>query len=233
MVTCDSEKPSSQPPNTIKISVVADITCAWCYIGRNEIKRAIARLQLPADSPIKFDIEHRPFLLNPSFKEDEVQTTQYLVERMGTERWNRAVTVLRQRASDLALTVSPNVLLFSTWKVHRLLLLAWNKGGSELQGKLLDILYEASFTRCENLGNADLLANHAESVGLMTKDEALEFLQSDELKSEVQRMVSCAQRRGVTGVPFTVINGRWAISGGQDSDVFYPLLEKLVQGQEP
>ncbi|KAF8530158.1 thioredoxin-like protein [Hysterangium stoloniferum] len=232
-MSCDSNQPSSHPPNTIKISIVSDITCAWCYIGWYEIKRAIARLQLAADSPIKFDIEHRPFLLNPAFKDDEVHTTQYIVERMGVERWERAVTVLKQRASDLGLTVSPNVLLVSTWKVHRLLLLAWNKGGSELQGKLLNILYEANFTRCENMGNADVLAKYAEDVGLMTKDEALEFLHSDELKSEVQRMVSCAQRSGVTGVPFTVINGRWAISGGQDSDVFYPLFEKLVQGQEP
>lgn len=26
--------------------------------------------------------------------------------------------------------------------------------------------------------------------------------------------------KGVTGVPLTVINGKWAVSGGQSSDVF-------------
>lgn len=33
-------------------------------------------------------------------------------------------------------------------------------------------------------------------------------------------MVTCAQRNGVTGVPFTLIEGKWAISGGQGAEVF-------------
>ena len=64
-------------------------------------------------------------------------------------------------------------------------------------------------------------------------------------------MVSCAQRNGVSGVPLAVIDGRWAISGGQTADVFYQvralpsltpliptggptqILEKRSQGKEP
>ena len=29
-----------------------------------------------------------------------------------------------------------------------------------------------------------------------------------------------ARKKGVTGVPFTIINGRWAVSGGQTSEVY-------------
>lgn len=65
---------------------------------------------------------------------------------------------------------------------------------------------------CLNLGDIDY-------VDVFFK--ALEFLKSDQLKTEVQRMVSCAQRNEVKGVPFTIIEGRWAISGGQSSDVFF------------
>lgn len=29
-----------------------------------------------------------------------------------------------------------------------------------------------------------------------------------------------ARSRGITGVPMTIIDGKWAVSGGQSSDVF-------------
>jgi predicted DsbA family dithiol-disulfide isomerase len=59
----------------------------------------------------------------------------------------------------------------STWRAHRLLLLAWKKGGSEPQTKLLNALYQASFERSENVGDIDILAGLAEETGLMSKEE--------------------------------------------------------------
>ena len=41
----------------------------------------------------------------------------------------------------------------------------------------------------------------------MTKDEALAFLKSDELKKEVEQDIRKAQARGISGVPFTILNG--------------------------
>jgi predicted DsbA family dithiol-disulfide isomerase len=117
-------------------------------------------------------------------------------------------------------------------------LLAWNNGGSGTQSKLLKALYQASFEREENISDIHLLAKYAEDTGVTSKTEvgracrqtlprhtnpsqAIKFLESDELLADVKRMVYVAQRNGVSGVPFTVIDGRWAISGGQSSDVFY------------
>ena len=50
--------------------------------------------------------------------------------------------------------------------------------------------------------------------------KALEFLQSTEYQEEVQQMATEARRKGVSGVPFTIINGRWAVSGGQTSETY-------------
>lgn len=41
------------------------------------------------------------------------------------------------------------------------------------------------------------------------------------MKKEVMEGIQDARDMGVTGVPFTVINDKWAISGGQPSEVFY------------
>lgn len=55
---------------------------------------------------------------------------------------------------------------------------------------------------------------------MMTKEEALAFLNSDELVEEVEKLCEEAKGKGIPGVPFTVIDNRWAVSGGQSSEVF-------------
>jgi predicted DsbA family dithiol-disulfide isomerase len=50
--------------------------------------------------------------------------------------------------------------------------------------------------------------------------KALDFLQSNELEKEVNDMCAAARSKGITGVPITVIDGRWAITGSQSSDVY-------------
>jgi len=48
----------------------------------------------------------------------------------------------------------------------------------------------------------------------------LTFFQTDELEAEVNKVADAARAKGITGVPITVIDGKWAVSGGQSSDVF-------------
>ncbi|KAF8529994.1 thioredoxin-like protein [Gautieria morchelliformis] len=225
---------STSPYRTIKVSIICDITCPWCYIGATEIDRAIERLQLPPDGPVRFELEHKPYVLNPSWKEDEWRRkSEYLPEKIGKEKWEKVQQMLRERGKEVGINFQGDGIVCSTWRAHRLLLLAWNNGGSGAQSKLLKALYQASFEREENISDVHLLAKYAEDCGFISQIEAIKFLESDELMADVKRMVYVAQRNGVSGVPFTVIDGRWAISGGQSSDVFYEIFDKLAQGQEP
>jgi predicted DsbA family dithiol-disulfide isomerase len=45
-------------------------------------------------------------------------------------------------------------------------------------------------------------------------------LKSDECLEKVNRQVAEAREKGVTGVPFTIIDGKWAVSGAQSAPVF-------------
>jgi predicted DsbA family dithiol-disulfide isomerase len=47
-----------------------------------------------------------------------------------------------------------------------------------------------------------------------------DFFETDECLDEVVAMMNEARNRGVTGVPFTIIENKWAISGGQGADVY-------------
>lgn len=44
-------------------------------------------------------------------------------------------------------------------------------------------------------------------------------------------MCSAARSKGITGVPMTIIDGKWAVSGGQSSEVFIQVkkMELLFQ----
>lgn len=50
--------------------------------------------------------------------------------------------------------------------------------------------------------------------------QATKFLETDECREEVINMMAEARKKGVTGVPFTIVDGRWAVIGGQTADVY-------------
>jgi len=53
---------------------------------------------------------------------------------------------------------------------------------------------------------------------------------SDECLGKVNHQVAEARAKGVTGVPFTIIDGKWAVSGGQSAPVFVKvrMIRKIV-----
>ncbi|KAG8739643.1 hypothetical protein FRC10_005379 [Ceratobasidium sp. 414] len=113
----------------------------------------------------------------------------------------------------------------------RVLLKAYKKGGQDAQQAILTEILMGYHELEEDIGDPKVLAGYAEKTGVMTRAETLEFLASDELRKEVAAGIGEAREMGVTGVPFTVINDKWAISGGQPSEVFYQVFEKLSKEQ--
>lgn len=61
--------------------------------------------------------------------------------------------------------------------------------------------------------------------------QAIAFLESDELEAEVNKVADAARAKGITGVPVTVIDGKWAVSGGQSSDVFVQVCRRCWSRQ--
>ena len=128
-----------------------------------------------------------------------------------------------------------------TTLAHRLLAKAWHLGGQAKQLPLLEGLFKAYFEEGKNVGDIQVLAEVAASAGLLSEEEvstlvtsvtgrstkllsrslqALEFLKSDEYLTEVEKQMVEVRRKGVTGVPFVVIDGKWAVSGGQSAETY-------------
>ena len=54
----------------------------------------------------------------------------------------------------------------------------------------------------------------------------------ERLRGAVDDDIATARELGITGVPFTAINGRWGIPGAQPVDVFLRSIERVGLGRE-
>ena len=65
----------------IKINVVSDVVCPWCYIGKRRLDKAIEKLSPEID----FDVQYLPFELNPEMPLSGTNQKEYLTRKFGDE----------------------------------------------------------------------------------------------------------------------------------------------------
>ena len=73
-----------------------------------------------------------------------------------------------------------------------------------------------------------ILIDLCEKVGI-SKERAEEVLNSDEFADDVKADITEAGQIGVQGVPFFVINRKYAISGAQPAETFAEALQKVAE----
>ncbi|KAI0749423.1 thioredoxin-like protein [Daedaleopsis nitida] len=214
-------------PGEVSLVVISDIVCPWCYIGQRELQKAIE--DVATDCDLKIKVEHRPFLLQPSMDESVAldKATWYL-EKFGETKLEQIKSMVISRAKEVGIDIRFEGWVSQTIRAHRLSRKAYELGGQEMQEKFLDKLFYAYFTEGKNISDADILGEAAEEVGMMSKAKVVDFLESNEYQEEVEQMAVDARKKGVTGVPFTIINGRWAVSGGQSAEVYAQIFRKLA-----
>jgi len=228
----------------IKVIVVADVVCPWCYVALRSIQQAIQDLTLsclsspPSSSnaaplsPPRFDIEFRPFFINDNFGSDEIAIDRkaFLEAKFG-HKLEEHDRIVRERGEKLGIDFKFGGMLRQTTRAHRLLTLAYRTGGSPLQLALLEHLFYATHVEEKDIGNVELLAYYADKVGLLSKPTAERWLRTKDLEEDVRRLVKISvQGCGIAGVPFVVVNGKWAIGGGEESRVYQRVFERVWRG---
>lgn len=216
----------------IKLLVFSDIICPWCYIGQREMDRAIEQC---SSCPVEFEIEYRPYKLQPSLKEGQTfEKKEWYEARFGKEKTETIHRTITSRGKDVGINFNLfGGVITQTTKAHRLLLKAWKLGGQNTQLPLLHALFKAYFEDGKNMGDSQSLAELAAATGLMSHEEAITFLDSDECQAEVEQMMVEVRKKGVTGVPFVVIDGKWAISGGHNAETYVQIFKKMSNSERP
>lgn len=209
----------------ITIDVVSDVVCPWCYLGKARLELAIAEVQ----DEVGVDINWRPYRLNPDYPPDGVDQKKALEEKLGgAERVAQGHKMLTELGREVgikfdfdAIKIGPNTL-----DAHRLIHWAMVEDRDKAD-KVVNGLFKANFEEGRNVGDHAVLAEIATAAGMDGAAIKLR-LASDEDRDTIGQEIANAQRMGVSGVPFFVVDGKYAISGAQGVDVFAKALKQIA-----
>lgn len=208
---------------TIKVDVISDVVCPWCYIGKRRLEKALNKL----NSEYTFEVTYHPFELNPSIPESGVNQKQYLSQKFGgEERYDKITAHVTQVAAEEGLTfnfhkqaVSPN-----TRNAHRIIQLAKHVNK---QTDVKEAFMKAYFTDGVDLSKNENLITYATQAG-MERNIVEQLLASDMGVAEVIQAEKEIQQLGITGVPFYIINNKYGLSGAQPPEAFIEVIQKAA-----
>ena len=209
----------------MKIEVWSDYVCPFCYIGKRRLEEAIESTGLGD----KVEVVFKAFELDPnSPKTSEKSMTEVLAEKYNSsleEAKNMTGNVVEQ-AKTVGLAYDfENLRPANTFDAHRLAKLAEQEGlGDEIAEQLL----KSYFVEAKQIGTHEELLKVAEEVGV-SAERAKQVLESDEFAAEVKKDIEEAGQIGVQGVPFFVIDRKYAISGAQPAETFANALQKAFE----
>lgn len=207
----------------IKIDLVSDFVCPWCYIGEHRLQEAI-RL---ASDEFEIQVNFKPFELNPDIPMEGVNHLEYLSRKFG----NRSrVLAVHDQLAEMGLRegvefhfdqirLSPN-----TFQAHRLIWLAGKQGSAR---EIAKRLFLAFFAEGKNIGDLEELILLGTEAGIQT-GQLREFFEGQEGASEVRALEQQSYEGGISGVPAFIIQDQYLVRGAQGAEVFRDIFQKIA-----
>jgi predicted DsbA family dithiol-disulfide isomerase len=208
------------------IEILSDTVCPWCYIGQKRLKQALA--MRPS---VTYDLQWRPFRLDPTMPAEGLDRDAYLIAKFGTlERADRNQERVRKAGAEEGIDFRFDRIKRAPNSVnsHRLIRHTQAYG---LQEAVVEALYRACFLDGQDVGDIETLADIAATLGLNRAD-IMNYLAGDADRSQILAEDERARQQGVNGVPCYVIEDRYAVSGAQAPEVFLQIID-LVRQEEP
>jgi predicted DsbA family dithiol-disulfide isomerase len=221
----------------VKIEIWSDVVCPWCYIGKRRLETALESfLERHRGHADEVEIVWRSFQLDPSAPQEPVETVAEALGRKyggGPDAGRQMVDRVEAVAAELGMIWRHHQSLrVNTVDAHRVLHLALETGGPELQGRLKEALLSAYFIDTANVADHDTLQQIAGSVGL-DEIRVKEVLSGTEYADAVEADVREAVSLGASGVPFYVVDRTYGVAGAQPSEVFLQVLERAWAESHP
>jgi len=210
----------------IAIDIVSDAVCPWCYIGKRNLEAALADLP-----DIEVDIRWRPYQLDATIPPEGLERRAYMQRKFGNridEIHQRLTQAGAAAGLDFAfddIERSPNTL-----DAHRLIRWA---ASANAQDAIVERLFHDFFVAGKDIGDRNVLLDAARDCGMDPKIVG-DLLDGDADKESVREEIASAQSIGVTGVPFFILDGKFALPGAQPADVLKRAIGKaLEKADEP
>jgi predicted DsbA family dithiol-disulfide isomerase len=207
---------------TVKLDIMSDPICPWCYIGKTHLDKALAALP---DHPMV--IEWHPFQLNPDMPDEGMDRREYLERKFGGKDGAvRAYAPVVEHAENAGLKIdfegmkrTPNTL-----DAHRLIHWAGIEGK---QNEVVDALFDAYFVQARDIGDHEVLADIADAAG-MDAAVVLKLLKSDADREDIRNRDSHSRQMGVNSVPTFIVANQHAVPGAQPPEMWEKVIGEIM-----
>jgi predicted DsbA family dithiol-disulfide isomerase len=208
----------------LRVDIWSDIACPWCYVGKRRLEAALAGFPHRAS----VEVVWHAFELDPAAprtREPSVSYAERLAKKYGSSVAQAEAMI--QRMTDVA---AEDGLVFrfdkirpgNTFDAHRVIHLAAERGAQDAVKERLLLAY---MTEGEAIGLPEVLVRLAGEAGL-DEEEVHAALATDIYATEVRADEDKARAIGITGVPFFIFGGRYAVSGAQPAELFGRVLQQ-------
>ncbi len=207
----------------VRIDVVSDVVCPWCFIGKRRLEKALA---LKPEIPV--EVHWHPYFLNDWIPREGIARSEYLTAKFGSpDRYAGIAQRVTEAAAEEGLDYATDRISRqpNTIDAHRLI--KWAEGigkAAEMKQKLMDLY----FTEGADLSNRAVLVQAASDVGL-DADDVTDALASDQDVEQVSQEAKAAKEAGIEGVPCFIFGGKFAVSGAQAPEYLAEAIERMAQ----
>ena len=196
---------------TLKVELVSDIICPWCYIAKTRLERVEAMLK---EQGITLEIRVAPFQLYPHIPPGGVPKSDFAkFTKPGMGR------SLRSEATEENIKIDYKKIdrIPYSLEAHRLL---WLIKDAKTQYRLAKALFHFYFEEGGNVEDHEKLQELAEEAGV--ESELInQFLTTKDGHQEVVDYIQGLKDQFIMAVPTFILNDRFTVPGIQPVDTMY------------
>jgi predicted DsbA family dithiol-disulfide isomerase len=213
---------SSTGQVSVRIEVVSDVVCPWCYIGKHRLEAAIA-----LNPDVEVAINWRPYFLNPWIPREGIDRQVYLETKFGSaERYAVIAERVAAAAAMEGLRYAPDKISRqpNTLDCHRIIL--WSRGATD-PAKVKQRLMELYFAEGADLSDPKVLIQAAADCG-MDADLVRRLLASDADVDRIEEEATSAKEAGIDGVPCFIFGSGVIVTGAQSPEYLGSAIERTA-----
>lgn len=192
---------------------------------------------------LTFSVIRVPFFLEPNYDEDlpfiESNRERLLKKWGGHQGWERQKLHhnLKGRGQEAGIPhFNLDRLASNSMASHRLIQHIGKRYGLQVSEGLYDKLNVYYFVDGHALNDKPRLAEVAaeeitrlRGCDPMSKEEILDFLESDQGRAEIESALAALAQLGIHGIPKFIVGGSYIVDGAAHSDVFVKLFRQIEE----
>jgi len=201
----------------MRIEVVSDVICPWCYIGRKRLEKALKILE----KDVQPEIVWLPFQLNPEMPREGIARADYRKAKFGSVERGReldARVAAEGKGEGIGFAFDRMQRTPNTVAAHRLIALAQKQGAGQ---RVVDALFKAYFEDAKDIGNEEVLKAVAIECGVSGWP-------GDADEKEVAALEAAMRGFGIQAVPTFIFDRKFGVSGAHPPEALASAIKEAL-----